>query len=568
MSGGNKGDQVQVKIRGNILSHPVYSNGTNVAAIQRGTMVNINAGGFAIQASDTANETFAGISEEAVAAKLSNQALAPNIRVRRRGIFKMKLDTSSKATAPTLVGELVYVNTAQGATGGDDELVGLSTYCATGHVLVGMIVKHGTDAQAKAAEANVVDVWVDIMGVGHSVLGDALYVALDNLLAMDAAKGAHLVGVHDTLDYFAVASETVELVLAELRNRTATLMSATGNQDITMAMQHKGVILVPNTAALELDLITPDLASEKGLTVTVVKTNDTADVITITTEGAEQIDGSDTYTALDAQYDTATFIWDGAAWNVSDFGEIYAKLALTTASNGASLIGIQDAADEIVGETVEAALAELASNISTVTGASPTITAAQFNGRLVELTNAGAVTAALPATDVTVGMICRFVKANVTAGILTITGTTLVGPQCSDGSTTDEFNGCGNDGDSVLIQCVGANSYRVIDVTQQVAINAVDTDRAVTALEFISGYVTTAYAGAQAISLPGDSVPVGTKCVFERLHESAVTISATALTGGQASGTSHATCNAVGDTVTIMCTTVDNYMVVAEATSD
>jgi len=356
MAGGNKGDQVQVKVRGNILSYRTYaSGGTAVAASFRGTMVNINDEGFALQGADLSGANFAGIAEEAIAAEtVTNQAGAPFVRVRRKGIFKMKLDGTSKAAAPTLVGELVYVHTAQAAA--VDELVGLSANVSN-YVLVGKIVKHGTDAEAAAGTSSD-EVWVDIMGVAHTTLGDATYPTLANLLdASDVAKGAILVGLYDVLTYYAAV--TVEAGLAEARNRTATLMSATGAQDITAPMQHKGVILVPNTAALTLTLITPTLASEKGLTVTVIKTTSDAEIITIDTESSETIDGAATYTALDAQYDTATFIWDGAAWNVSDFGEIYAKLALTSNGNGAALIGIEDAYANYAGANAEAVLAEI-----------------------------------------------------------------------------------------------------------------------------------------------------------------------------------------------------------------
>lgn len=208
MSGGNKGDQVQVKIRGNILSHPVYAaGGTAVAAIHRGTMVMINAVGFALQASDAASAIFAGISEEAIAAKtVTNQAGAPNVRVRRKGIFKMKMDATSKVgTCPFLVGSLVYVCTAQGVAGGADETIGLSAQCTTGYVLVGKIVKHGTDAQAKAGTADVADVWVDIAGVSHSIYANANYTLIADLISTNSAKGAKLVGYDDsTGEYTAV----------------------------------------------------------------------------------------------------------------------------------------------------------------------------------------------------------------------------------------------------------------------------------------------------------------------------------------------------------------------------
>jgi len=203
MAGGNRGDQLQVKIKGNILSHPVAAS----ALILRGCMVNVKATGFAALASDTGSETFAGMSEEGntVAEAVANGT--KNVRCRRRGIFKMKLTAGDAAAAPTLVGSLVYVHTPQSAS--VDELIGL-TGSVNNHVLVGKIVKHGTDAQAIAGTSTA-DVWVDVMGAQHTVLGDATYNTKTSLAAHTTGAGAELVGVEDSKGFG--TSKTVEDVL-------------------------------------------------------------------------------------------------------------------------------------------------------------------------------------------------------------------------------------------------------------------------------------------------------------------------------------------------------------------
>lgn len=222
MSGGNKGDAWQVKLRGNIISLPVYATGGAgvkgaMAAIQRGTMVNINQYGFAIQASDTSGEVFVGISEESIAAKGAGTTIQGtySIRVRRRGIFKMTLDATSKAAAPSLVGSLVYVNTAQGVAGGSDELVGLAAQCTTGSVLVGIIVKHGTTVQAKAGTTTA-DVWVAIIGAPSATLYASTYTATTTLAsaAATAGHGAKGIGLYDVAAKFDAVN--VEDAFAEL----------------------------------------------------------------------------------------------------------------------------------------------------------------------------------------------------------------------------------------------------------------------------------------------------------------------------------------------------------------
>lgn len=206
MAGGAKGNALQVKLKGNILSHP-----TAIATlILRGCMVNLKATGFLALAGDTSSERFAGIAEEGVTVAEAVANGTKNVRARRRGIFKMKLTGGDAAAAPTLVGSLVYVHTTQ--TASVDELVGL-TGSVSNHVFVGTIVKHGTDAQAIAGTSTA-DVWVDIKGADHTVLGDATYPTLTNLAAHTTGKGAELVGVEDAKGWG--TSQTVQDALEAL----------------------------------------------------------------------------------------------------------------------------------------------------------------------------------------------------------------------------------------------------------------------------------------------------------------------------------------------------------------
>lgn len=195
MAGGNV--IVQVKLKGNLLSFP-----TKIAsAIYRGTMQNVNAGGFLLQAGDTSGEFFAGISEESVTVAKSVANGTVKCRVRRRGIFKMTLATA--AAAPSLQGDLVYVDTAHSSS--VQELVDLAGN-VTNHVLVGQIVKHGTDAEAIAGTSST-EVWVDILGVANTAYS-ATFVTAAVLAAYTAGNGAQKLGVENSTGFG--SSQTVQ----------------------------------------------------------------------------------------------------------------------------------------------------------------------------------------------------------------------------------------------------------------------------------------------------------------------------------------------------------------------
>jgi hypothetical protein len=94
----------------------------------------------------------------------------------------------------------------------------------------------------------------------------------------------------------------------------ARAMAATGTQTLTKFDLNK-TIIVPNTAALTLNL--PAVAdTQAGDTLTVVKTTTDAQAITLDGNASETIDGSTTLATLDAFYDTACLVSNGAMWTV------------------------------------------------------------------------------------------------------------------------------------------------------------------------------------------------------------------------------------------------------------
>ncbi len=200
--------------------------------------------------------------------------------------------------------------------------------------------------------------------------------------------------------------------------------------------------------------------------------------------------------------------------------------------------------------------------LDTETVTNPTITSAEFIGGQVLCTYAGVVTPTLPASGPDAGTLCLFVKGNSTIGALTIGAGTLVGQQCA----ANYFVGCANLGDSVLIQNVGANSYRVVAVSQAIVAADFATDATISAAQWLGGLVNCSQGSAQAVQLPASGVPVGSTCILINTGSAhARTYAATALVGGGASGNTHATADAVGDSVIALCNANDDYTIIAEA---
>lgn len=332
MAGGHKGNQLQVKIRGNILSYPVEAS----SLILRGCMINVKATGFAALAGDTGSEVFAGIAEEGWTAAEAATKGTKNVRVRRRGIFKMKLSVA--AAAPTLVGQLVYVHTTQ--TASVDELVGL-TANVTNHVLVGVIVKHGTDAQGILGTSTA-DVWVDALGAAHTVLGDATYPQLTNLASHTAAKGAELVGVEENMGFGATPTlqDALEAILLNgeiaipitaFTEEDGTILTITA--DATIGFKQVGnEELVLQVAAAEVFGTTiglPDTAdgsADMTLDLVVVKNGTDADDATINLEAFAAATGAAINSAVDAYAGAAKAIVDDTNIQVLSFTLLAASL--------------------------------------------------------------------------------------------------------------------------------------------------------------------------------------------------------------------------------------------------
>ncbi len=75
------------------------------------------------------------------------------------------------------------------------------------------------------------------------------------------------------------------------------------------------VLLIANSAARALTL-PPISGARAGAWIRVIKTSATAAAVTLDGYGAETINGAQTFTGIDAQYDTVQVICTGAGWNI------------------------------------------------------------------------------------------------------------------------------------------------------------------------------------------------------------------------------------------------------------
>jgi hypothetical protein len=90
-------------------------------------------------------------------------------------------------------------------------------------------------------------------------------------------------------------------------------LAATGNQSLTTADLNK-LILVPSTGAFALTL--PVAADCTGGRYIIKKNTADAVILTLTGAGAETIDAANTFTSIDAAYDTVTIVSDGTGWHI------------------------------------------------------------------------------------------------------------------------------------------------------------------------------------------------------------------------------------------------------------
>jgi len=235
--------------------------------------VMVNSGGFLVEADDTASSTYAGIAEESCTVAQSTENGAVMIRVRRTGIVKCTL--TNTAASPTLIGSLVYCDS--------DDKIDL-TANVTNNILMGMIVRHGTQQQSKDS-TSITTVWVNLMGAMDTAAVSASHTTVANLISAANGKGAALVGVEDAGAF--TSAVDVESALAELYRYMPVIAT---DADGTVAPSAKefmsGVFTVSNAGAEAITL--PATGVTVGAKLTIVKTG----TIGLMTMGATALIGA------------------------------------------------------------------------------------------------------------------------------------------------------------------------------------------------------------------------------------------------------------------------------------
>jgi len=273
MAGGDMGNGLQAKLRGDVLSFTVKSG----EFIGRGAPVAVDtAAGTAQMAADTASQVFVGVAEEGWTAAES-AAATRTVRCRRHGIFRMKLT----GVATTDVGKMVYAETAQ--TASVDYAVAL-TADSTNKVLVGIIVKYDTTNYC----------WVDITpAIAQSAQGTVdTHAALTN-------GTAHTFNAIDTVMTNQTGTTPV-LTFAELR--AGRVIDCSDNALATVTF---------DTAA---NLV----ALADGIVVTILKTGSGLDPVAFTAGATSTIMGAATWERSLPAGSAITFTYDrtNANWVV------------------------------------------------------------------------------------------------------------------------------------------------------------------------------------------------------------------------------------------------------------
>lgn len=147
-------------------------------------------------------------------------------------------------------------------------------------------------------------------GAAITDVGKLVYAAFDNSVQLTTGTYGNVVG--RIVKYVSATRVLIDTWDDGKYGDASRTLAATGNQTLTIFDLGKN-IFVPNTAALTITL--PAVAEcEVGSGFKFIKTTSDAEIVTLDGNASETIDGSATYTAIDAQYDCAALVSTGSAW--------------------------------------------------------------------------------------------------------------------------------------------------------------------------------------------------------------------------------------------------------------
>jgi hypothetical protein len=161
---------------------------------------------------------------------------------------------------------------------------------------------------------------VDLTSVAVTDIGKPVYATFDQTVSLSTSDTTYGNVVGHVADTVAANIALIELaydgVAAHRRLMTAKRLAATGAQTLSRLDMGK-TIFCANTATLTVTL--PAIADiPQGWGFTFVKDHASdANAITLQANASENIDGANTYTAIDAAWDCATLVSNGTRWVIT-----------------------------------------------------------------------------------------------------------------------------------------------------------------------------------------------------------------------------------------------------------
>lgn len=161
---------------------------------------------------------------------------------------------------------------------------------------------------------------IALASVAVTDIGKPVYATFDNacVLAFGSTTYANLIGyvIDKAGTSIAIVACVYDGIAANARLMAAKRLAATGNQTLSRYDMGK-TIFCANTAALTVTLPPiADVPAGHGFTIVKDHASD-ANIITLDGNAAETIDGAATLTTIDAAYDCATLVSNGAAWVIT-----------------------------------------------------------------------------------------------------------------------------------------------------------------------------------------------------------------------------------------------------------
>lgn len=208
----------------------------------------------------------------------------------------------------------------KGALVGRNRTTGLARGLVAGDDFLGVAYRRADNTGPGHAPGAVrvrlhqmIDIVHALPGVGDADIGRSVYASDDETLTLDpqgASRVGRVVAVEGT-DLARVRCQPVAALSGMLENTPVIQLP---DADATLTLDHIGrTLLMANTAA-RLVTLPPVAQVRAGGRLRVIKTSSAAFPIVLDGNGAETIDGTASFTGIDAQFDTVELLCTGTQW--------------------------------------------------------------------------------------------------------------------------------------------------------------------------------------------------------------------------------------------------------------